>query len=69
MAAMKKRGRGGRRPGAGRPSKEAGEKQSERVLVSLTPEEKRALEEAAGDEALGSYLRRLLVRHLSRRGP
>jgi hypothetical protein len=65
---MKKRRRGGRRHGAGRPPKEARHKQSERVLVSLTPEEKSALEEAAGDEALGSYLRRLLIRHLARRG-
>ena len=66
MAQVKKRGRGGRRPGAGRPPKPTDEKQSERILVSLTPEEKRVLEEAAGEEPLGSYLRRLLVRHLVR---
>jgi hypothetical protein len=69
MAQKKKRGRGGPRPGAGRPSKPTDERQSERVLVSLTPEEKRALAAAAGEEPLGSYVRQLLVRHLARRQP
>ncbi len=46
----------------------AGEKQSVRVLVSLTPEKRRPLEEVSGTELLGSYPRRLLIHDLPRRG-
>ena len=36
-------------------------------MVSLTPEEMAALEAASGDEALGAFVRRLVLRSLARR--
>jgi hypothetical protein len=54
------------RPGSGRPPKPPGEKQSEKLMVTLTPSERRKLEAAAGDEPLGTYLRRLVLRSLAR---
>lgn len=42
-------------------------KQGQRVMVNLTPGELAALRAAAGDESLGGYARRVLVRHLERR--
>ena len=53
--------------GAGRKPKPASEKQSRLVMVSLTPDEHRGLREAASDEPIGTYVRRLIQRHLARR--
>jgi len=55
------------RPGAGRKPKPPSEKQRNRVVVMLTDAELRALEDAAEDGALGTYARRVLIRHLARR--
>jgi hypothetical protein len=67
MPANKKNGRGGPRMGSGRPRKPASEKQRHSVAASLTNAEYRELGEAAGREPLGTYLRRLILRHLARR--
>ena len=67
MPAKKKNGRGGPRMGSGRPRKPATEKQRHSVAASLTDTEYRELGEAAGQEPLGTYLRRLILRHLARR--
>jgi hypothetical protein len=50
----------------GRPPLPKGRKQRNRLQVALTDEELTGLQAAAGDEALGSYIRRVLVRHLGR---
>lgn len=64
MAAKSKKG--GRRKGAGR--KPLGElKQRNRVTVLLTDQELAELKRAAGEESHGTYVRRLLLRHLARR--
>jgi hypothetical protein len=52
----------------GRPPKDPAEKLGERVMVNLTQAEAAALRKAAGEEPLGSYLRRLVVRHLRAKG-
>jgi len=63
----KTRRMGGARPGAGRKPKPPGEKQSEKVQAAFTPAELRKLREAAGEKPVGSYLRKLVLRHLARR--
>ena len=63
----KKRGWGGLRPGSGRKPKDPKVKQASRVMVNLTQHERTELEKAAGDEPLGSFLRRLVLRYLARR--
>jgi hypothetical protein len=35
-------------------------------MITLTPGEREGLQAAAGDEALGTYLRRLVLRSLAR---
>lgn len=55
------------RQGAGRKAKAPDEKQRNRLMVSLTDEEWEALVKAAGDEPLGGFVRRLLLRSLARR--
>jgi hypothetical protein len=50
----------------GRPPKPAAERQSEAVMVRLTPAERAALERAAGGEALGAFLRGIVLRTLGR---
>lgn len=60
-------GSGGRRAGAGRKPKPPGEKQAWHIQVSLTEAEYEALADAAQDEPLASYIRRVLLRHLARR--
>jgi hypothetical protein len=50
----------------GRPPLPTERKQRNRVQVALTDAELRRLQAAAGGEALGSYIRRILVRHLGR---
>jgi hypothetical protein len=67
MQRKSRNGRGGPRPGSGRPPLSPEERLSERVTVNLTKDERAALRRVAGDEREGAYLRRLLVRHLSRR--
>jgi len=68
MGASRKKGRmGGARPGAGRKPKPPAEKQSEKIQAAFTPAELRELREAAGGRPVGSYLRELVLRHLSRR--
>jgi hypothetical protein len=42
------------------------EKQGHRVMVNLKAEELQALKRAAGEESLGGFIRRLLLRFLNR---
>jgi hypothetical protein len=58
--------KGGVRSGAGRRAKEPAAKQRNRLMVSLTDSEWEALVEAAGREALGSFIRGVLLRYLRR---
>jgi hypothetical protein len=66
MAARRRGKVGGARPGAGRKPKPASEKQSEKFMATFTPSEAQALRRAAGTEPVGTFLRRLVVRHLRR---
>lgn len=63
----KKAGWGGPRPGSGRKPLPPGQRRSRRVMVNLTEDEARELEEAAGDAPVSDYIRRLVLRHLRRR--
>ncbi len=63
----KQKGRGGMRPGAGRKAKPLGEKQRNRVVLLLTDDELRQFGRAADAESLGTYARRIVLRHLARR--
>jgi hypothetical protein len=67
MSAKKRKGRGGARMGAGRKPKPVSEKQSQVISVKLTRDERKDLEDAAGDSTLSAYVRRLILRHLARR--
>lgn len=64
--AAKKTGRGGARVGAGRKPKAVEDRQRNRATVSLTDEEYEELEAAAGDESIGTFLRRVVLRYLAR---
>ena len=66
MAATK-RGRGGVRPGSGRKPLPLKEKQRNHVMLNLTDGEYEQLLDAAADEPLSSFARRVLVRSLARR--
>ena len=66
MAARKKTGRGGARPGSGPKPKPASQRRSEPVMVMLTPSEHAALRRAAGKEAMATYAHRVLAKHLAR---
>ena len=57
----RRRGIGGRKP------KRAADKQSERAMVTFTPGEWRDLKKAAGDDPVGTFMRRIVLRHLARR--
>ena len=59
--------KGGRRPGAGRKPLPPEIALRNRVVLKLTDGEHAQLVEAAGDEPLATYVRRVLVRHLARR--
>jgi hypothetical protein len=59
--------KGGARLGAGRKPLPLDQKQRHRVVALLTDAELKALDDAAGDEALGTYVRSLVLRHLARR--
>lgn len=61
------KGRGGPRPGSGRPPLPPSEKRGERVTVNLTQGERRELERAAGSEPLADVIRRVLLRWARRR--
>lgn len=67
MAAGKRTGRGGPRPGSGRKPIDPTERKSVRVLVRLREAEAEELERLAGDEGLSTYIRRVLQRHLDRK--
>ena len=67
MPAKTRKGRGGPRVGAGRKPKPAHEKKGHAVTVNLTEAEHSELRSAAAREPLGTYLRRLILRHLARR--
>ena len=67
MPPRRKKGRGGVRAGSGRKAKAAGEKQRNRVVLLLTDQELRELNQAAGTEPLGTHARRVLLRSLARR--
>ena len=51
----------------GRPPRPKDVKQGERIMVTFTESERRDLEGAADGEPLGTYVRRLVLRHLARR--
>ena len=51
----------------GRPPLSPEERRTERVMVNLTERERSDLEEAAGDESLSEFLRRIALRYLARR--
>ena len=53
---------GGVRPGAGRKPLPPDEKQRNRIMVSLTDAEYQALLEATGDEPVGAFARKVLLR-------
>jgi hypothetical protein len=55
-----RKGIGGRKP------KRPSEKQSRRAMVTFTPGEWRGLKAAAGDEPVGTFIRRLVLRYLAR---
>ena len=55
------------REGAGRKPRPVEEKQRNRLMVSLTDSEYAELENAAGNEPLGTFARRVLKRYLARR--
>ena len=55
------------RPGAGRKPKPRDQKQGHTVASSFTDAERAELAQAAGDEPLGTYVRRVVLRHLARR--
>jgi len=59
------RKRGARRPGPKK--KAASEKQRQRIMLTLTDRERRELEQAAEGEALGTFVRRIVLRYLARR--
>ena len=67
MSVQTKGRRGGWRPGAGRKPLRDELRRSKRVMVTLTKAEHAEALEAAGEEALGTYMRRVLLRHLARR--
>ena len=54
--------------GAGRKPKPPSEKQSRVVSANLTPGEHAALKRAAGHESVARFVRRLILRSLTRRG-
>ena len=56
-----RKGIGGRKP------KRPSEKQSKRAMVTFTPGEWRKVKSAAGDEPVGSLIRRIVLRYLARR--
>ena len=62
---MTARKRGARRPGP--KPKLKSEKQRQRIMLTLTDEERRELEEAAGRQPLGTFVRELVLRYLARR--
>ena len=53
--------------GAGRKPKPPGEKQDQPVMAKFTLAERHALEAAAAEVPLGTYVRNLVLRHLARR--
>jgi hypothetical protein len=64
---MVKRGRGGPRPGSGRKPLPTGERLRNRVMFTLADAELKALERAADGEALSAFVRRVVLRYLTRR--
>ena len=59
--------KGGPRIGAGRKPLPPEQKQRHRVVAMLTDAEFEALDAATGEQPLGTYVRRLILRHLARR--
>lgn len=55
-----------RRGLGGRPPKRAADRLSEKVLVTFTVGQRRAVEKAAGREAVAPFLRRLVLHYLGR---
>jgi hypothetical protein len=66
MGKRKSSGRGGVRPGAGRPALPRSKKRSARVLLKLTPAEARELRRHAKREPLATFARAVLLRALRR---
>jgi len=55
-----------RRGPGGRPPKRAADRLSEKVLVTFTVGQRRAVEKAAGKEPVAVFLRRLVLHYLNR---
>jgi len=51
----------------GRPPIPQEQRRGERVMVNLTASERDQLQEAAGEESLSDFVRRLVLRFLARR--
>ena len=58
---------GGARPNTGPKPKRPEERRRNRVMLNLNDEEYDQLVEAADDESVSQYARKILVRHLMRR--
>ena len=67
MKSKTKTGWGGPRPGSGRKPISEAERRSKRLMVNLSEDEHDELRRAAGDEPLGGFVRRLILRYLARR--
>lgn len=69
MQRKTKSGHGGPRPGSGRKPIPEAERRSERLMVNLTPKERRKVERAARAKALSvsDYLRDLVLSDVARR--
>ena len=65
---MKKQGRGGARPGAGRRALPVEERRRNRVMLNLTDAELEALERAAHGRPVAELAREIVLRSLARRG-
>ena len=67
MAARKKNGRGGARPGSGPKPKTARKLKRNRLMLNLTDEEMIALRRVAGRQRPAAFVRDVLVKYLARR--
>ena len=60
-------GRGGVRPGSGRPPLPVKRKKRNRIMLSFTDAEYKALVDAAGDQPVSVLARKVVLRYLARR--
>ena len=62
-----KQGRGGVRPGSGRPPLPAKVKKRNRIMLNFTDAEYKALVDAAGGQPVSVHARDVVLRYLARR--